>query len=826
MELIVKYQETDRPAVGLTIEQYDPVDGKLLTISRTDGAGCAYGIAANKRTIIRRGNYVFSETTFPSGEATRAISISWDQVPDLKQLRELLLQRDVKCQMAWAANVTLGKLVESPGLLTQLLDGVSASRGDTENQHDIVGALQCALGVSRLFTINAGFKKAMAGQPIDDEIKQLRATKGAMKALIKWAESLRHPNENGFLFRWTQERGLEDRTPNNWEAEPSLDEYSGLLMGLNWAMALVADPGFLSVPSPQDISSPWNSWVKDHVANLFRGVNEYLISSHGMLVRPNNRDYVIRGPNLVWYSYPLSLILFGYSIGEQYRVIKPLEFTRKLEEFLETSKNHNQNYPRDEDPHKRYDDTIHFLQVWEAVAHGRVPPDPLILALLSWIRPFIDSPDLVEWVGYGEVLGDNKDSGSNLAIFDRFSVAAFWLSRIHFVASPDPNELRVIQKAFSRRAKRDWDHEDEVVRSFGKACKVWFGEFSEGYSPANFVDKLIHEAARLYEPRGLWRRVDGFVYAWSLICLALDIDPELTWDTVIDHSRYGEYEELGHHQVPVPRLECVLDTVKVEKRITYCTYSDGVRVPPNSTEAAREAFSLPSLWLIPIRIDSPSNVLSIISGTAKFTFKTLRLARGSHGVDIQAVAQSKTTMESDPVIISRGNVEDFPFENMPEPPNWHYNLVEQTIYTTYSFSEETPKLCWETEEIIRIDREKPKYSLIMLVMIGWAVVGTDADYDNLQRSVAETIKQVYDKYKKQKLGQMVSFESFEEDFRSGLNEKLPQVSSYYVGVSIERRSYQTRHTRNGNELLTHACSCERKCSSYQSNYSEWEIALP
>jgi hypothetical protein len=448
------------------------------------------------------------------GDASRLdITITGWPSP-VAELRDVLLGPAGIAVKAMADTV----LTNSQGMLAKLVqvdkvDTWTAEDGD--NPHIRAGAILMSLSIScALARTDAAANAALKG----------------VAGILTWLEHRRHPAESGYFLRWKQAE-LDSRAGDNWKAEPSLDEYSGLLLGLSWLRKL--GPLF-RVPSPE---------LLGRANTLWNGIRDYLKRTEGWLVRPGARDLTARGPDLA-ASATILTELFGY------RNDHPLALSDNVKGILERSKKYYDEYSSGNNGFKdAYGSTIKLADALlkmqsadEALLLSELALDllaffgaianPLVGSLFFMLAGAVDairgvyddnvlkvtSFDL--WRLFGAALGSPyrvDGGGFNAEIFDRNNLAAFWAGNVGLGQVAASRYTRPLQ------ADRDgW----RILTLAGKYCFAQTGVIGDLADSLNA--EVGHFRAMSEVPSNL-ETIEGFVLGWSLLCFVADVDPGIEW---------------------------------------------------------------------------------------------------------------------------------------------------------------------------------------------------------------------------------------------------------------------------------------------------------
>lgn len=448
----------------------------------------------------------------------------------------------VKDRLIYAANKTLHAINER-GDIKELTNPHYIDHGETNDDNPMIigGGLMASMAISRLFAASTGKKKLDARENVEVEKARLQATKAGILRLLYWFDARRHTDEPGYLVRWKQSE-QEGRTGRDWLAEPSLDEYSGLFMGLSWLRALT-----YWGPTP---SNQWQKIINFAMNRHFKDIERYLKKTRGWLVRPTKNDMTVRGPLLFFNTYPLNKIMSGYNNSKIFDI---------GDAEKEMIKNSIKSFELMDDPnsgiHRNYKSSVNFAKrlkqiddgtKWGTVASaliavGSLATGGIALALgagLVALGVGIGHDKLAKtinswkfWKTSGDTLGKpiSVDAGGyNTPIFDRFSLAAMW--------SADHR----IKEAFYARSDRRFGGDDNGWMTFGIAGRIWMGV--DIGNPKAWVRRLILDSDAVVPQDGrpvkrmstnALRPVEGFVLGWAIIALALDIDPEIEWENYI-----------------------------------------------------------------------------------------------------------------------------------------------------------------------------------------------------------------------------------------------------------------------------------------------------
>ncbi len=176
------------------------------------------------------------------------------------------------------------------------------------------GVYKLSLCITRLYRDYGPLEPA--GVILDKQSDEMWAIDSALQGLRHWLEHREGGwgQQPGYFCRWGEDENFQtsEYFETHWKAEPSLDEYSGLLLGLRWATAL-GTPG---------ISQAANNWLSH--------ISIYLTETGGWLVT-GGEFFVVRGPDILANAFPLRCILPQYSL--QY----PLRLGSRFNEYFHAS---------------------------------------------------------------------------------------------------------------------------------------------------------------------------------------------------------------------------------------------------------------------------------------------------------------------------------------------------------------------------------------------------------------------------------------------------------------------------------------------------------
>lgn len=546
-----KYADSGRAAIGLTVEAWR---GTTFLRSRlTDGQGYAGDYYTGERLVIKRGVHKFAyEPVIP--DASYSLANHYEILPEhwpqkLKDLRELLTEEQegggtAKSLLIDAANRALQAL-SGRGDLDQLTVPTQFSKKTKDdNPLIIIGALLPSMAISRLFTIDEGTRKYYAETPNAVERDRLHSIKTGIHHALLWLRQRQHPLLPGYFLRWQQAEPDGRNTENDWKAEPSLDEYSGLLLGLSWLYQLAEYYNFGAY-------NQWSSSVTNETTSMLGRISDYLVDTQGWLVRPGKGDLTVRGPDLVANAYPLFLTLrnFGYWA---FRNAKPFDLISNEKKMVDRSAQSLEMIVQSQPGSllaKTYKDSVDLAQTikdinsatdivqWAGAVVGALGLafglfgfaflGAAIYLGASYLEDkAVEMLDFDVWDLAGEMLGPPcavDAGGYNVYIFDRFCLAASWAADI------------VNFEAFAKRAKRPFGGDGNGWRSLSIGARVWMGV---DIKPKTIKDELLIDVDALMPNDGSLpnpgrRTFEGFVMGWSMIALALDLDPEIRWEECV-----------------------------------------------------------------------------------------------------------------------------------------------------------------------------------------------------------------------------------------------------------------------------------------------------
>lgn len=142
----------------------------------------------------------------------------------------------------------------------------------------------------------------------------------------------------------------------------------------------------------------------------------------------------------------------------------------------------------------------------------------------------------------------------------------------------------------NRNSYLDGDRDGWRSFAISARARVWMGA---DFDPNQLVMHLQRDIGALVQtdgdppiPIGL-QTLEGFVFGWSAMCLALDMDPGLVWANIIT-SRLLDSQptELDIYTPVLPRFQLVLEKITIDK---IREEGEGVRYPGEE----------PYLWIIP-----------------------------------------------------------------------------------------------------------------------------------------------------------------------------------------------------------------------------------
>lgn len=508
----------------------------------------------------------------------------------VQPLEAALRDGELGAELTRVANAVLVAL-RNDGLLGQLTQEHRLhEKPNTDNPHIYAGAILASLARSRSQIIRSAMIKYDHWRDIEAERRRVHAIQHAISSIIRWLQARQHPIEPGYLLRWDQVHPDERRSTIDSYAEPSLDEYSGLILGLTSVCGLG--------------SSPWCHRTHDAATLILSQISSYLRWTNGWLVRPVQRDLTLRGPALAANSYPLGRVFADLHFHDRFANYRPLMISRDVEGFIENSQDGLRSLREGgadcAHAEEVYEKTIRPLVMAKEIAGttrfvkwaGLLTAAAGVLtgsldfglaavaagssALAQWGERRIEEvSDQELWNMFGLALGPGAaDAGGyNLPIFDRFCLAGF-----------TPHE-------FQKRSERKIDGGERYGWAvFGIACRLWF---SQGVVSADECQTYIKEMGRsiralaptsgapAVEPT--LEAVEGFLLGWSMLCVLFDIDPRIRWEDVIDPPWSSLY---GPEDLPSPR----------SPRLR--TLGTSIRVLKTHKDQA-----WPTLWMIPLIVE-------------------------------------------------------------------------------------------------------------------------------------------------------------------------------------------------------------------------------
>lgn len=331
------YKDSGRSAIGLTVEVWR---GTILQAAEvTNSAGIAGTFHVGDRLNLRRGEHRFSfeatVTEAPTAEGIR-FGIEPEQWPEtLTKFRELLCAepeagRSLRLIITDAANRVLESLGIEGDIDQITVPARVAERTNKENPLIVVGALLPSMAISRLFTIASGEDKYCSKTNNATERERLHGVKTGIHHILLWLRRRQHPLKPGYFLRWQQTQLDGRETVQDWFAEPSLDEYSGLLLAISWTLKLVP---YYNCGLPNS----WESAVQNELSKMMSDVSAYLKSTDGWLVRPGKNDLTARGPHLVVNAYPIALALNPRGNWQGFKNEYPFELSDFTKDMIENS---------------------------------------------------------------------------------------------------------------------------------------------------------------------------------------------------------------------------------------------------------------------------------------------------------------------------------------------------------------------------------------------------------------------------------------------------------------------------------------------------------
>lgn len=574
------YAETGCPASGLTVDVFN--GDKLVSSAVVGGLGYAGTYDSGLTLKIRRGRHAFLlEVALDwkyKGES-RQISITRAQWPsELAGLRELLLDEKLYGLVTKAANRILESFRDSAQLNYFADKTQHADTQPRENPHIVAGALLCALAVSHDCVTRTAYYKATNDIPNDTERDNYLALQTCFLGVQDWLRKRQHPANPGYFLRYAQVTPGDRTHPDNWRAEPSLDEYSGLIFGLTWSLYLLHDVYSLEGKSCFE-------------AHTLRRIGQYLQSTHGWLVRPETQDFTLRGADLPVYSYSISRVL-------DFRNRIPIWLNDQVKGYLDNSLNNRESLPPD--ARKQYDDLLGPLEKYRQIREK--------ISFWEWAAKFVGAA-LGGPVGYGLVaaathalnqqIEDHTDlvsdetvwktlaasfappasidaGGFNVHIFDRFSLAASWMADA------------TIEETHHKRSLRRISGDRWGWQLLSAAGRIWFGsDFSAGDIATVFENNALIALKDTPPPANL-ETLEGFVSSWAIMCVALDMDVGLDWR---DKISLRDETIQGLAAPMLPRFEFQIDSATLTQ--------------------VKEPIEEPSLWVVAVMIESSSGVRRI-----------------------------------------------------------------------------------------------------------------------------------------------------------------------------------------------------------------------
>ena len=326
----VAYFGSQRPAVGLTVEIQVNGNAVKRAVTSRDGSFTIDTVTdPDAQLVLRRGTFEYHRQAIFNGTNQSSLKLTVDLPDALKALRQKVasnttLRRRAQFAFQWLiSDPRWPWLIDSTYSIADDDDDTFGARS-FDNPHLYCGDLLVALAVSEHFfnhpdvaTQSAmnDWDKGRVSSQLDLVHALIEAMVGRMKSM-----SERSP-ERGYMPRWIAKSGPVGDSSTARQGDPSIDEYSGILMGLNWTQQLVAPytghvvvgPKVRGDDTSEIVAGPSNEYTMDigaHCRSLLSDVKSYFELRGYWLIRPRDPvDVCFNGPFSVAARYGIEAAL-------------------------------------------------------------------------------------------------------------------------------------------------------------------------------------------------------------------------------------------------------------------------------------------------------------------------------------------------------------------------------------------------------------------------------------------------------------------------------------------------------------------------------------
>ncbi|WP_437835616.1 hypothetical protein [Sorangium sp. So ce1153] len=548
--------------------------------------------ASNVTLKAQRGLLVLKEETFSRTTLEPGvIELRHDEMPEtFKTLRAVIKDSAVLKQRAQLALSKLGQ--------TNLLKALTDVTGETtvhlrtatvfenvDNPHILTGALLAILAASYHFTYQTALLKHQAGESIHNEEDKAKVISGAILSILKRLRALEKnfgKGLKGYIVRWRLTSSTYRGTPEDCWAEPSWDEYGGLLH----ALRLV-----ISVYDQVRVPIGYRCEVRDLARQLHSGILDYFRSSDGLLALPYEqgaRQLVMRGCHGVIGSYAV-----GWFQRDGVKDFYPFTVSRETLAFIDESVLKAWKIPDfpASDPSQPAGylraEYLKNVMLWKFIADtglfltGAVLAAtfgvPLAVPGVSFLPAAVialigadatlkslTSRDI--WMSFAKVFSLEQGEGGlvgtflsppvgvggfDVQIFDRYSLHS-WTSDM--------------AQIWQVRGKRTLSYDRLGWRSMTEACRVWFGCVEDAMHTAGALEADAGEmnkkvdgwdpAADPVPPYVTMEYLEGALLSSAYLALALDIEPEIdlraAWPDLFFTAAVPEFQWIRQQQQQQP----------------------------------------------------------------------------------------------------------------------------------------------------------------------------------------------------------------------------------------------------------------------------------
>lgn len=512
------------------------------------------------RTLtVRRGALVLKTVDVPPrGAEPREVALTdADLGPILTDLRDQLRNCEgpgvCNADPKRRAKLAFSKL-DGTALLGALLDesGASSVHGpqeDVDNPHILAGGILAMLAASYHFVYQEACRAHRCGESLADLERRAGVLSGAIVSILRRLEYLQVVP--GYIPRWRQTAPNSRDKPDDCWAEPSWDEYGGLLHALKLILAVY---GEVRVPYG------YRCEVSDLAQRLHGNIVRYIGQCNGFLLRPGERGApplaVMRGFHAILGSYPI-----GWFRRDGVRDFHPLVFPMEVGLSLEESVNATRRLPDHPSPkitgdvdqlRREYTDAV--LPYHLAAQKGTVVASAIAIALTAgalWpLVPVVSTaplgalflPAVVQvaagaqglastitsrdmWRAFAQLFAFDQGEGGLLSSFVPFPLDVGGFNVVIFDRYSLHRWDREMAEMWAIRGKRKIAYDSAGWISLTEACRVWFGLVADagattGILSADEAATASHSAVRM-------EYVEGHLTASAYLCLSLDYDPEI-----------------------------------------------------------------------------------------------------------------------------------------------------------------------------------------------------------------------------------------------------------------------------------------------------------